>query len=179
MLSPLEKWLPEFDLHEYHECVLSCTPEEAIAALGEVPVAPDPIVRTLFLLRGLGAGGASLASFGRKAPFLSLEVGPRAFVFGIAGRIWGDRAFAKNADEWKSWSEKGIRVAADFWARPTDNGRTILSTETRIRLLDAKSGRVFRAYWFFVGPFSAWIRRRWLRAISRHLEGTGARRVGS
>jgi hypothetical protein len=26
---------------------------------------------------------------------------------------------------------------------------------------------VFRAYWLVVGPFSALIRRRWLRAIAR------------
>jgi hypothetical protein len=46
-------------------------------------------------------------------------------------------------------------------------GGTSVTTETRVLAPDAGSRRAFRLYWLVVGPFSALIRRRWLRAIAR------------
>jgi len=34
-----------------------------------------------------------------------------------------------------------------------------------VRAMDARARRAFRLYWLAIGPFSALIRRRWLRAI--------------
>jgi hypothetical protein len=64
-----------------------------------------------------------------------------------------------------------LKIAADFRAKPVGEARSRLSTETRVLPLDGMSRRLFRAYWLVVGPFSALIRRRWLRAIA-----AGARR---
>jgi hypothetical protein len=49
---------------------------------------------------------------------------------------------------------------------PGADGHSRLSTETRVLALDGKSRLAFRIYWLVVGPFSALIRRRWLRAIA-------------
>ena len=46
---------------------------------------------------------------------------------------------------------------------------SMLATETRVGAMDAASRRAFRAYWLAVGPFSALIRRRCLRAAERAL----------
>jgi hypothetical protein len=59
-----------------------------------------------------------------------------------------------------------LKIAADFRAAPVGDDRSRLSTETRVLPLDAMSRRLFRAYWLVVGPSSALIRRRWLRAIA-------------
>ena len=59
-----------------------------------------------------------------------------------------------------------MKVAAYVRAEPAGAGATRLSTETRVLALDRRTRVVFRLYWLVVGPFSAVIRRRWLRAIA-------------
>ncbi len=54
------------------------------------------------------------------------------------------------------------RVAILFEAVPRPPGGSRLVTETRVADVDLG----FRVYWFVVGPFSALIRRRWLRAVA-------------
>jgi hypothetical protein len=43
-------------------------------------------------------------------------------------------------------------------------------TETRIHIPDTRARRKFAAYWFFIRPGSALIRRVWLRAIKKRAE---------
>ena len=62
-----------------------------------------------------------------------------------------------------------VRVALDVRAKPLTDGRSRLSTETRIAAVDRRARRAFRAYWLVVGPFSALIRRQWLRATATQL----------
>jgi hypothetical protein len=61
-----------------------------------------------------------------------------------------------------------VRVAVDVRAVPAGEGRSVLSTETRIAAVDEPARRAFRRYWRAVGP-SALIRRRWLRDAQRRL----------
>jgi len=163
--GPLSAWLPAFDIAEYHQVVLACTPEQAMAALHRIPVASDWIVRTLFRLRGLGSGSQSIAAFGSEGAFLALEQTPRSFVFGLAARLADGHPRAANAEEWRAWAAPGLKIVADFRAEPLDGGGTRLSTETRVLALDRRSRVLFRLYWTVVGPFSSLIRRRWLAAV--------------
>src|SRR5918996_652882 len=55
------------------------------------------------------------------------------------------------------------RVALAFEAEARPSGGAHLATETRVADVDFP----FRMYWLIVGPFSAVIRRRWLRAVAR------------
>jgi hypothetical protein len=48
-------------------------------------------------------------------------------------------------------------------------GGALLATETRVAAVDAAGRRAFRRYWLAVGPFSAFVRRRWLAAVERAL----------
>jgi hypothetical protein len=57
------------------------------------------------------------------------------------------------------------RVAIAFEAEARPSGGSGLVTETRVGDVDL----AFRLYWLVVGPFSALIRRRWLRAVARDL----------
>jgi hypothetical protein len=75
-------------------------------------------------------------------------------------------ARAHTSDAWLGWSAPGLKIAADLCAEPHGDGHTRLSTETRVLALDRRSRRLFRIYWLVVRPFSALIRRRWLRAIA-------------
>jgi len=59
------------------------------------------------------------------------------------------------------------KVVWDFRLTPQADGTTRLSTETRIRCLDAESRRRFRRYWRVIQPFSGLIRLALLRAVAR------------
>lgn len=132
-------------------------------------VAPDWIVRALFRLRGYGAPSESVGEFASKNGFVVLERTPTTFVFGMAARLRGAPRLARDPADWRSWSPPGVKIVGDFRAEAAAGGRCRLITETRVLALDGFSRLFFRLYWLAVGPFSALIRRRWLRAIAAHV----------
>ena len=93
-------------------------------------------------------------------------------VLGVVGRFWttdggverlGPAGFA-------SFDAPGFaKGAMNFHARAADGG-TLLTTETRIQATDDSARRSFGRYWRVIGPFSALIRRAWLRAIRKRAE---------
>jgi len=137
-----------------------------VEAALRLPVAPDWIVRTLFRLRGYGAPTGSIAEFVSKNGFVVLEQTPTTYVFGMAVQLRGKPRLARDPADWRSWSPPGVKIVADVRAEAAGAGRSRLITETRVLALDGVSRLFFRLYWLVVGPFSALIRRRWLRAIS-------------
>ena len=75
-----------------------------------------------------------------------------------------------------AWDPEGFRrltapglakVAMSFAMAPEGERRCRLTTETRVHASDAGTGRRFAAYWRFIYPGSAVIRRMRLRAIVR------------
>jgi hypothetical protein len=167
------EWLPQCDVREYHERIVDVPPERALQVTLETPVAPDSIVRTLFWLRGFGSHHGRIGEFFSRGGFMTLAHTPTTYVFGLAARPGGHPSRAADVAAWQGWAAPGIKIAADFQALPAGDGRTRLTTETRVLSLDTRSRRLFGWYWLIVGPFSAWIRRRWLRAIAARC-GSGA-----
>ena len=153
--------LPEFDWHEVHAVELPCAPERALEMVFALPVAPDPLVRCLFRLRGLGRGpviGDALSTMG----FETLARSETEVVAGASGTPWRWHAGLRG------FGEAGpgmVRMAIDFHVEPLPNGCR-LSTETRIAAVDEAARRAFRSYWLVVRPFSALVRRRWLAAAT-------------
>ena len=142
----LDDWLPEFDVGERHESVVAADPERALELALAAPVAPDPIVSALLTLRGLRPQGRTIEQF------------LRAFELEHVGRT---------PTEWAGvFHRRGITIAIDFRAERAPSGSRI-ATETRVKAADERALRVFRLYWLGVAPFSALIRRRWLRAVQR------------
>jgi hypothetical protein len=156
-VAAIDQVLPRFDANEVHSIPCALPPAEAIAAALATPIAADPLVRVLFRLRGLRASG----TIGETLVRLGLGELARLegeIVFGGAGTPW------RPGTRIQPFADAGpgqVRMATDFRA----DGRTI-STETRIAAVDDAARRAFARYWRVVGPFSAVIRRRWLRAIA-------------
>jgi len=156
----IDEVLPAWDVHEVHSVPVRARPERALAAVLAAPVAPDPVVRVLFRLRGLGGRGTiggSLARIGLR----ELARSETEIVFGASGTPW------RPGGGIHPLAEAGpgtVRIATNFHA---DGER--LSTETRVAAVDDGARRAFARYWRVVGPFSALIRRRWLAAIAREL----------
>jgi hypothetical protein len=142
----LDTVLPEYEVWERHAVALPVSPQQALEVALAAPAAPDRIVRTLFRLRGLGVPRQSLERFATTPPFRQLARTDTEFVAGL--------------------SPYGLEIAFDFRAEPRPGG-SLLTTETRVHARTRRARRLFRLYWLVVGPFSALIRRRWLRAIAR------------
>jgi hypothetical protein len=171
-MRPLDDWLATWDIAEYHETHVSAPAERALGAVLTTDVAPEPVTRALFRVRGIRRGGA-IGDVASLPGAVELQRTPTCWVIGLAGRPWRRRgglvAFS-DAASWSAFGEPGhVRMALAFWAEPADGGSR-LATETRIAATDVDSLRMFRRYWLVVGPFSAVIRRLWLAAARRSAE---------
>jgi hypothetical protein len=100
------------------------------------------------------------------------ETPDHEILLGLVGRFWTPRGDMKkvDAESFKKFDRAGYAKAVwNFAVRP-DGEAMRLTTETRIRCLDAGSRRSFGFYWMFVRPFSGLIRMEMLRAIKRRAE---------
>jgi hypothetical protein len=140
---PLDDVLPQYEFVERHERHVDARPERALELALALPAASDRIVDALFRLRGMHAAG-TLEDLFAALGLAEVERTPTSWV--VAGT-------------------KRVQIAFDLVAR-ADGAGSILSTETRVHTTP-RSHRAFRLYWLVVGPFSALIRRRWLRAVAR------------
>jgi hypothetical protein len=165
-VSPLDRWLPEFDFVERHERAVAVGPERALGAALTAPAAPDAVVRVLLWLRGIRTS-TSLGELAGVLGFEELERGPTSLVAGGCGTPWRPRGGSLPfADD-----EPGtIRMAIAFWAEPAATG-SVLATETRVAAIDDRARRSFARYWRLIRPFSGLIRRRWLLAAARRASG--------
>jgi len=145
-MRALARHLPDFDVNEVHEIALDMPPEAALERVLKLPAAPDRLVRALFRLRGLRGSHLPLERFAGEVLRLA-EVEHTATSAVFSGRL------------------RGLRLAVSFEAEARPGGGSRLVTETRVADADIR----FRLYWLVVGPFSALIRRRWLRAVARGL----------
>ncbi|HEY3050301.1 MAG TPA: hypothetical protein VGJ40_01130 [Gaiellaceae bacterium] len=140
----IEDWLPEFDVGERHDAAVAAPPERALDLALAAPVAPDRFVGALLAARGMAGRGRTIESFLRALEFEHL---------------------GRTPTEWVAVLDRSrLKIAISFEAEPIPGGSR-LTTETRVKVLDDRALRAFRLYWLAVGPFSALIRRHWLRAI--------------
>jgi hypothetical protein len=146
----LDPVLPRYEVREYHHIAVDVSPEVALATALGLPAAGDPVVAALFWLRRIPDGHLPLREFF-----------PR---LGLMPVVSTDRAFIGAGDLF------GVRIAFGIWAEGRGEGEARLATETRVHALSSAAGRRFRLYWLVVGPFSAFIRRRWLAAARRAAE---------
>lgn len=102
--------------------------------------------------------------------FVVLERTARTYVVGLVAR----RARLVPVRDSVGWREidrpYSLKIAADFRAEAAPEGARLI-TETRVAATSFWALVVFRLYWLVVGPFSALIRRRWLRAAARQTAG--------
>jgi hypothetical protein len=102
---------------------------------------------------------------------LLAEKPPEEIVLGVTGKFWrptGNLSIFNRSDFDRPVSPGMARAVWNFSVSEEDgHARTILSTETRVVCGDDASRRKFRAYWFFVRPFSGLIRRIMLKNVRK------------
>lgn len=170
----VDDWISDPIASERHERLISATPERAIELALAMPAEDDPVVSALVRLRGMRRGtDATATDFFRANGFIELSRSPREIVLGMgAPAQLRSSERIRDASQWRGWKSPGwVKAAMNFLAEPAGDGRSRLITETKVEATDDTARRRFRAYWLLVGPFSALIRRRWLRQIARAAEG--------
>lgn len=172
----IDGWLgPEARLLERHESRVAAPPERAYEAIRQVRLAEMPIVRALFTMRRIPySKGMTLLEFFITPPFLILEEeAPQEVVIGVAGRPWHLRQHPSTPDEFRSSGRPGtMQAIANFRVDATEGG-SLISTETWVATFGLMASLLFRTYWLIVGPFSALIRREFLRAAGKMAEARG------
>ena len=168
-MRALDSVLPTYDRHEVHAVVVDASPEVAVAAMLSVPSRSGTVAR-LLLQPAASEPLRPCRSCSRRSASRCCTTRRRRSWSGAAGRPWtlrgGIHAFAE--------ARPGeVRVAVDVRATALADGRSRLSTETRIAAVDRRARRAFGAYWLVVGPFSAVLRRQWLRAAAAAIRAGG------
>lgn len=144
-MDPLSDVLPHFDVAEFHELRVEHSPAAAVDRMLSSPAAPDSATRLLLAVRGIHQRQGTISELART---IGREIRRRD----------NEVVFLRDG--------RRIAIAIAVWAEAVDDG-SMLRTETRVRAADPRARLAFRVYWLFVGPFSALIRRRWLRAAAR------------
>ncbi len=180
----IDFFMPDYSFREYHEVRVNASPRQVMQAALRVSLADMPAARLLMRLRALAGGDGRDAAW-QKKPILELMATPgngflvldvcqeNEFVGGMAGRPWTSASPppVTTVQQFQAFQAPGnIKVVFNFLARSLADGRTLLSTETRIRGNDARARRIFGRYWRIIYPGSAIIRRVWLDAIAARAE---------
>lgn len=170
----IDECLPIFEIREHHQVEVATGSSRAYQAVVDLDLSRSPMIRLLFAVRGLPRRQPLTLSELARAGFVILGEEPGTeIVLGVTGRFWRARGGLRRVgpDEFATFTEPGYaKAASNFRVEPTGDGRSIVSTETRVTTTDPASRRAFSFYWRLVGPFSGLIRRRALGLIRRSAE---------
>lgn len=189
-MTLLDRILPQFDVIEVHAIEIRATPERVYRALQEYRLGDSAVARLLFGLRRLPAlltakGRAALRQARQQEPpFIQMldkggfvkvaEALNEEIVVGLIGKFWKpvpEQVTLANGEAFLRFGDPAYAKAAmNFHLTPNGNGLTRLSTETRVRVPDRRSRRLFQLYWILIGFFSGWIRVEMLRGIKKAAE---------
>ena len=181
----IDNFVPHPDAVETHTIRIAASREVVYRSLWTVNLGGSPIIKSLLALRSLPkwivhpkrqhhpSQKVTLSTlidtgFGKLA-----EEPGRELVLGVTGRFWrpASNILPFRKEDFSGPVPPGLaRAVWNFTVQELTAERTLLSTETRVVCGDTASKLKFRAYWFFIRPFSGLIRRLMLNAIRRECE---------
>ena len=164
-MTLLDEVLPAWDFDERHGVRADAPAGRLLEAVRAVTPAETPLLRALFLLRGLPAQGREpIWEQLLRTGFRILDERPgNEVVAGAIGRPWRVWESVRRDAGFGDFAEPGyVKMAVGFLARDGE-----LVTETRVRATDDAARRAFRPYWLVVKPASGATRRGWLAAAAR------------
>ena len=176
----IDSFVPVPDAAEEHSIQIAANREVVYQALWTTDFGGSWIVKSLLFLRSLPkylVRPARRAQANRRITLQTIieagfgilaEEPNHEIVLGVTGPFWRPvgNVLPFNEENFRGAVPPGVACAVwNFAVEDVGEGRTVLSTETRIISGDSSSRRKFRAYWLFVRPFSGLIRHLMLRAV--------------
>lgn len=134
----LDDWLPESTIRVAHRRASSATPEALWEAARDVRLTDTALLGRLVRWRIPGIpAGISYDELFRHPPFVVLAEDQQVLISGLVGRIWTlrrDYPKLTTPEEFLAWSKRGTaRVLFANWVAPSEDGRTVLCSETRVQ----------------------------------------------
>jgi hypothetical protein len=178
----IDTLMPDYSFREYHEVRVQASPNQVMQAMHQVSKSDIPTVRFLLRLRALAGGKREDIDHSRQEKphpesqstqdngFFS---DTNEFASGMIMKTWASAnpPPMTTAEQFISFKDSGyVKVAFNFYVKSLGNGKTLLSSETRIHANDDKARRIFGRYWRIIYPGSAITRRVWLDAVAARAE---------
>jgi hypothetical protein len=172
----LDEVLPEFDFRSRHGRRVDAPPEWVAEAVDVFRL--GRAASLLFKIRGVRLPSGSIRDVVTKSGFTVLAERPGVeIVAGTNGQFWALREQAHmeapldlqafRAFDRPGWAQGAISIRIE----PVEDGSSHVTTETRVRCVDHEARRRFALYWLFIGVFSGWLRRAFLRRVALIAEG--------
>jgi hypothetical protein len=184
-VSKLDEWMPRWQVGERHVLKIAASPAKVFAAIHEVRADEILLFRTLTAIRRCGGTGPeSILNAPEQKPLLDVatqttfilldDMAPRELVIGTV--IAAPRAVRASGrlepDLFRRTLPPGVVLATmNFLVTPSEDGGSMVATETRVCANSPAAVRRFGIYWRLIHPGSDLIRRMWLRAIALRAEG--------
>lgn len=187
-MSRIDEAMPRYQLREVDHIAVAADPAQAWERVRAVNMFDLPVVHALFALRVLPDKVRALF---RRTPspkplaatlddivapgtgFMKLFEEPgREFVVGAVGRFWKlNIPYAPaTPDTFKDFDEPGYgKLAWNLKVEPREGRGAWITVDLRVGATDPRSWRQFRRYWFQIGRFSRFMRRRLLAKLAREL----------
>ena len=179
----LDRFMPSYDVREYHEIRVQAPATETYAALRDLDIRRSRIVRAIFRGRELllqarhsdeEAVSRSLVRECEAIGWGMLAEQPgRELVMGAVTRPWEPevRFWSLPPEEFAAFDAPGYaKIVWTLGAEPVGNGDSTAHTETRVLTTDASARARFRRYWALVSPGVVLIRRESLRVVKADAE---------
>jgi len=180
--SPLDPFLPTYDVAERHEVAVAAPAAITMAAARDMDIYRSPLVRLVFAIRTLPARlrgapprmPASLLSETLALGWRVLAEEPdRAIVVGAVTQPWHAEVTFRglSPEAFLAFDEPGYaKIGWTLEAIPVGPSTSRFRTETRVSTTDARSRRLFRRYWAVFSPGILLIRRASLRLVRSEAE---------
>jgi hypothetical protein len=174
----LDEFLPSYEVREQHRILVHASLDLTYLAVRQLDLRRARWSTLLFRLRriptGMPASYTPDLNGLLKMGFILLGERPNEeLLLGAVGRFWSPAGGLQrfDAEGYQNFHEKGYAKAAwNFSLTRQSDDTTLLATETRVAPLDEASRRRLRFYWFFIAPFSGFIRREILRILKQNAE---------
>jgi len=177
----LDRFMPVYDVREYHEIEVGAPAVETYAAARDLDIRRSRLVRAIFRGRELLLGSRPAESVARSLVDECLALGwgllaeerGREIVMGAVTRPWEAdvRFWSLRPAEFAAFDAPGY--AKIVWTLAADEAglaRAIAHTETRVLATDAAARSRFRRYWALVSPGVVLIRHLSLRIVKADAE---------
>jgi hypothetical protein len=181
----IDSFAPEFDANEIHRISIHASRQTVYEALWTADLGNSKLIKLLLFLRsmpGFIARRDKSSPRNRKVTLQTLidsgfgllsETPGEEIVLGVTGRFWrptGNLSTFNRSDFDVPVRSGFARGVWNFSVSDSQEGQTILQTETRVVCGDAASRKKFLAYWLVVRPFSGLIRLIMLRNVRKAAE---------
>lgn len=165
----IERMMPRPDTQTRQERVVAASAAEIWPGARAIRIRTLLRVRVLLWIREAPSRllGKPLENF----PVVA-EVEGEEVVMAICGRLWalvGNIADVPVGEVAEYREEGSAKAYWNFYLRELGDGRTLVSTDTRVECYGEGAKWKFAVYWVVMRPFAEWIRVQCLKAIEREV----------